>query len=324
MIYLIYVILAVLVVLCSTKLSAYVDALDKKTNLSGAFLGGVLLAAGTSLPELFTSLTAVLSLDEPQLVQGNVLGSNIFNLCIPAVLVLSFNKRYRQSRIAQSHYNTLYFGLAMYVCCALAIVSPFSVSLGFTQVNLMTPVIIVLYVIGIRLMKNDDSVEQEEESDLDLSIRQIMVRFVLFSLALVAVSIALTQVTDQIADALQLGTTVAGAIFLGVATSLPVLSASVSLVRLNNFNASIGNVVGSNLFNFTILCFADLLYQKACIYILDGATLFASQVGNLLLFGLLSSIIMIVVLAARKSKAAVQIAAVLILASYVASIMLSM
>ena len=203
MIYLIYVILAVLVVLCSTKLSAYVDALDKKTNLSGAFLGGVLLAAVTSLPELFTSLTAVLSLDEPQLVQGNVLGSNIFNLCIPAVLVLSFNKRYRQSRIAQSHYNTLYFGLAMYVCCALAIVSPFSVSLGFTQVNLMTPVIIVLYVIGIRLMKNDDSVEQEEESDLDLSIRQIMVRFVLFSLALVAVSIALTQVTDQIADALQ-------------------------------------------------------------------------------------------------------------------------
>ena len=84
MIYLIYVILAVLVVLCSTKLSAYVDALDKKTNLSGAFLGGVLLAAVTSLPELFTSLTAVLSLDEPQLVQGNVLGSNIFNLCIPA------------------------------------------------------------------------------------------------------------------------------------------------------------------------------------------------------------------------------------------------
>lgn len=62
-------ILAVLVVYLSVRLSYYVDCLDKKTNLSGAFIGGVMLAAVTSLPELFTSLTAVLALDQPDLVQ---------------------------------------------------------------------------------------------------------------------------------------------------------------------------------------------------------------------------------------------------------------
>ena len=54
MIYIQYLILVVLVVLLSIFLSKYVDALDKKTNLSGAFIGGVLLAAVTSLPEFIT------------------------------------------------------------------------------------------------------------------------------------------------------------------------------------------------------------------------------------------------------------------------------
>lgn len=324
MVYLIYILLAVLVVLFSTKLSAYVDALDKKTNLSGAFLGGVLLAAITSLPELFTSLTAVLALNQPQLVQGDVLGSNVFNLCIPAGLLLFYSTRYQKSKISHSHYNTLYFGLAMYVCCALAVVSSFEISLGFTHINLMTLLIIILYVINVRTMKNDDSAENTDESDLALSVKQIMVRFVLFSLALILVSIALTQVTNLIANELQLGATAAGAIFLGVATSLPELSASIQLVRLGNFNASIGNVVGSNLFNFTILCFADLIYNKASIYILDGATLLESQVGCLLGFGALSTILMIMILAGKKNKIVIFGCSLAILVSYVASILMSM
>ena len=50
MIYIEYLVLAILVVYLSVRLSYYVDCLDKKTNLSGAFIGGVMLAAVTSLP----------------------------------------------------------------------------------------------------------------------------------------------------------------------------------------------------------------------------------------------------------------------------------
>ena len=55
-----YLIIATVVVFASIKLSNYVDLLDKKTNLSGALLGGILLAAVTSLPELFTSISSTL------------------------------------------------------------------------------------------------------------------------------------------------------------------------------------------------------------------------------------------------------------------------
>ena len=54
MLYLEYIVLAALVVFLSVRLSYYVDCLDKKTSLSGAFIGGVMLAAVTSLPELFS------------------------------------------------------------------------------------------------------------------------------------------------------------------------------------------------------------------------------------------------------------------------------
>ena len=317
MIYLEYVILAALVVFLSVRLSYYVDCLDKKTNLSGAFIGGVMLAAVTSLPELFTSLTAVLALDQPDLVQGNVLGSNIFNLCVIGGLMLFTSKRYQKSVIAKSHSTTLWYGLAMYLCVLFAIFHPIEVGFGFLKLNLMSIFIVAIYLINVKFMKHDESAENDDDIDISLTVKQIMTRFILYSIALVIVSILLTLVTDKIATALNLGATIAGAIFLGIATSLPELSASINLVRIGNFNASFGNIVGSNLFNFIILCFADVLYVKGGIYLQE------SQVLNLLGFGIFSMVAALGVIYGKKHRWVVLLCSVLILASYVLSIALS-
>lgn len=319
MIYIQYLFFAALVVFFSIRLSYYVDALDKKTNLSGAFIGGVMLAAVTSLPELFTSLTAVLQLGEPQLVQGNVLGSNVFNLCVIGGIVLCSCRGYQQSKIARSHKSTLYYGFVMYALLLLAILKPIEISLGFINVNIMTIAIIGVYIFNVKNMNADQSGnEEQEDSDIDISVKQILTRFGLYSIALVVVSIFLTFVTDQIANELQLGTTVAGAIFLGIATSLPELSASINLVRIGNYNASFGNIVGSNLFNFTILCFADILYTAGGIY------LYESQVLNLLIFGMISSILTLGLIYGKQKRSVVLLCGAGILISYGLSIILSM
>ena len=318
MIYIEYLILAALVVFLSVRLSYYVDCLDKKTNLSGAFIGGVMLAAVTSLPELFTSLTAVLALDQPDLVQGNVLGSNIFNLCVIGGIMLFTSKRYQQAKIAKSHTSTLWYGLLMYACVFLAIFMPHELGLGFLKINVFSIAIVVIYMINVKFMHTDESSDNEEDEPINLSVKQIMVRFIAYSIALVIVSILLTQVTDKIATALNLGATVAGAIFLGVATSLPELSASINLVRIGNFNASFGNIVGSNLFNFIILCFADVLYVKGGIYVNEP------QVLNLLGFGAFSMFMTLGVIYGKKHRGLILICSALILISYVLSIALSM
>ncbi|MCH5161617.1 MAG: cation transporter, partial [Clostridiales bacterium] len=56
LVYILYVLTVAVVVVLSIKLGKYVDIIDAKSNISGAFIGGVMLAAVTSLPELFTSL----------------------------------------------------------------------------------------------------------------------------------------------------------------------------------------------------------------------------------------------------------------------------
>lgn len=81
MIYVVYIILAAAVVFASNLAAKYVDILDKQTSLSGAFIGGVMLSAVTSLPELSSTFT-LFRIKNHDIAVGNIVGSNIFNFVI--------------------------------------------------------------------------------------------------------------------------------------------------------------------------------------------------------------------------------------------------
>jgi len=87
-----YLLLAFIVIFATSRLSYYIDELDKKTHISGALIGGVLLATITSMPEFITSITATIGIGDPGLAFGNVFGSNIFNIVILAIADLIFVK----------------------------------------------------------------------------------------------------------------------------------------------------------------------------------------------------------------------------------------
>ena len=84
---------------------------------------------------------------------------------------------------------------------------------------------------------------------------------------LVTASIFITIAADHLSEEFKLGKTVGGALFLGVATSLPELTSSIALIRKGNFNACAGNVMGSGVFNFCIISVADILYRGGSVYI---------------------------------------------------------
>lgn len=278
-----YLILAVIVMGFSIQLSNYVDIIDKRTSISGAFIGGVILAAITSLPELFTSISATALLGQPELVIGNILGSDIFNTAVLASLFLAFPKRFRRARIGASHNLSLVLVAAIY----LYLIVVLGLGLEFTifNVSIHSIVLLAVYLYGVRTMSADDGVSNSDDgASSQLSMKQIIFRFVLCSVGLVAASIALTYATDAIASRYQIGTTLAGALLLGVATSLPELTSSINLAKLGNFNAMTGNILGSNLFNFAILTVADLTYAGGSLYVTT------SQTWLLLIFGLASAI----------------------------------
>ena len=87
------------------------------------------------------------------------------------------------------------------------------------------------------------------------------------------------------------------ALLLGIATSLPELTSCVSLVKIGNFNVAVGNVVGSNLFNFAIIALTDLFY-------LSGSIFEIADTSNtlLLIVGLSESIILTYMLVRKEVK----------------------
>lgn len=295
LIFIAYFIVAAIVVFFSVKCADYVDLLDKKSNISGAFIGGIILAAVTSLPELITSISSIFVVHNPELIIGNVLGSNVFNLCIFGGLVL-FNTRYfSRCTVAKSHLATAICTIVAYLGCGIAIFTGFGTIPGI-NINLVSLLILVVYVISFRFLSGDDS-DTEDDSNSNLTVKQIVIRFIIMAVGLVGASIVITYITDQIADRLNLNASLAGALFLGIATSLPELTSSIALVKKKNYNAMIGNIVGSNMFNFTILTVADILTWNSSVYIPS------KQTSLMLIFGMISTLLISAALIFKRREA---------------------
>lgn len=259
---LVYAVVSALVVFLSVKLSTFVDLLDKRTNVSGAFLGGILLAAVTSLPEMFTSITATLFVKSNEFVIGNILGSNLFNMALFVIIYGVCFKKVIDAKVNKCHVFSLLVSGLMYITVIVAsfVFDKNGWLLGWF--NPLSILILVLYVFSILKTPAEESSDEEEKEEVDtrLSIKQIIILFALFSVLLIGASIGMTYCVDWITiEFTGLGDTFAGALFLGVATSLPELTATITLCRKRNFNAAIGDIVGSSVFNFFILFVADLL-----------------------------------------------------------------
>lgn len=293
MVFFLYFLLAAIVVFLSVKLAAYVDMLDKTTKISGAFIGGILLAAVTSLPELFTSISATLLLHQNELVLGNILGSNLFNLAVLGLSLSLFCKSVYKAKLTKNHLTSCGCMLIMYTLIALDMFLDVFPKIGWF--SLSSPIILLVYIAFLLLTPKTEA--PQEDATAPLSLKQIIIRFIISAVLLVAASVAITYVSDQMATVLNLGKTFAGALLLGVATSLPEMASTLSLCRRKNYNAAFGNILGSNVFNCFIFVIADFLSFSAnatdvyvanissslLIYMGAGLTLLAAAMTALLL-----------------------------------------
>ena len=294
MIYLGYILAAAAVVFLSIKASHYVDLLDKRTMLSGAFIGGVMLSAVTSFPELFTSISAVVILEKPVFGMGNVLGSDLFNLTVLAVVILLNFRLFVRSYISKSYRNIVVFILLIYILIGLNffdIVNAQILNLSCTSV-----LILLLYLLGAKYMAVAEDFRADEAAlhyhagiKTKLSVKQIAFRFAFSAAGIIFFSVVVSYLTEMLAFRLNLTQGLAGALLLGVATSLPELSFTVTLFRMKNYNIAVGNIVGSNLFNFIILAVSDI-FSTDNIYVTDQKILhllFTGAAASLLFWLLL-------------------------------------
>lgn len=315
----VYVLLVGIVIFSASKASDYVDELDRKTNIGGALLGGILLAGITSLPELITTISSTAIVGKPGLAFGNIFGSNLFNLVIIAAADLYFWRKHFLNKIdTKENSRTNIIITLLYIAILIPLMLDilifpdgelFFITTG--QLSLISVIILLIYSLNIRRLLDEGGSSDEKEEDKPLtkaeakkkeSIKGDLIMLGVWSVALVLSSVLITYVTGLITEILNLNESFAGALFLGIATSLPELTAVYTLIKRDNYDAAVSNIIGSNIFNLVILSFVDLIIFENVYSTLLSDTSIQLNVAALIILGLINSLIFMFILKRKKPK----------------------
>lgn len=260
-----------LVVIVGTKLSQSADVLAEKTRLGRNWVGAILLAGATSLPELATGVSAVAGFNAPDLAVGGVLGSCLFNLLLLAILDIFTGPEPLLRRAAISHGLAAGLGCVMLGIAAIGILlAQAGTPLTIAWFGVPSTVLMILYLVSARLIaqfelrRRREVLEQEAEVFQYNHIKpmQAYLTFTLLAGAIVVLGVWLASLGDQVATVTRLGQSFVGALLLAAATSLPEFVASLAAIRLNAVDLAVSNLFGSNLFNLAILGIYDLVYLR--------------------------------------------------------------
>lgn len=249
------------------RLSRYGDVIAEKTGLGRTWIGLILLATATSLPELATGVSAVTLAHAPDIAVGDALGSCVFNLMI--VVLLDFVQRDESvfTRASQGHILSAGFGVIL-----IGLVG-FSMSLqrawpglAIGHVGASTPIILVLYAVAMRTVfryerrQRAAAVEEAAEQYRDITIRQAVAGYCVAALVIVATGTMLPFIGEQLAAVMGWQQTFVGTLFVAFATSVPEAAVTVACVRMGALDLAVSNLLGSNLFDIAIIAVDDIFF----------------------------------------------------------------
>jgi len=251
------------------RLSRYGDIIAEKSGLSRGWVGLILLATVTSLPELVTGLTSVTAAMVPDIAVGDIMGSCVFNLLIIVVLDFLYRKESVYTRARQGNVLSAGYGIALIGFAGFNILfyrDGAAPSVG--HVGLYAPVILLLYLLAMRSLYRyeqaqvSEYVEDRVELHAEMSLKQAIRGYALAAVAVVAAGIWLPFIARDMALAMAWEQSFVGTLFVAAVTSAPEVVVTVAALRMGAVDLAIGNLFGSNLFNIVILAIDDLVYLK--------------------------------------------------------------
>lgn len=255
------------IVYSGAKLSKYGDIIAEKTGLGRAWIGLVLMASVTSLPELVTGISSVTFAGVPDIAVGDVLGSCVFNMLIIAVLdalyrIMPISSKAHQGNILSAAFGILLLGMVTISIFLGRTVPP----LGW--IGPYSLMFILIYLIAIRLIYSYEKRQIAtllKEKAFELKYNHIQTKtavtnYILNAFIVVIAATFLPKIGEGIAATTGLGQTFVGNIFIAFSTSLPEVVVSISAVRMDAIDLAIGNLFGSNIFNIFILAIDDLFF----------------------------------------------------------------
>ena len=215
-------------------------SLGKKLKVSLFAIGVVIVAGGTSLPELASSINAVIT-NHADVAVGAVIGSNIANLILvmAATSFLIPISNINQNQINQAWIN---IGLAIILILMSYFILPFNYLFGILSICLL----FIIMLIQVKQGSLDVS-EVEEKGDYSLLISIILI--VGGIILLIYGSDLFVESAINIANQLNIPEAIIGVSLVAFGTSLPELVVGILSAIRRKVDFALGNVLGSNIYN---------------------------------------------------------------------------
>ena len=231
------------------RLVHWASNLALRLKVSHLFIGVTIVAAGTSIPELFVSVNAQLE-GSSDLAIGNIVGSNIFNIGVVLGSVLVWRRR--------SHVRGGALEMVTLIMATLALVAYLHLNQGLDGLSILTRNTGILLVIGFLILiilsykyerKRSTSISEIDEMTLDERSLNITSRLILATVGLWIGGEILVDGALSLTRLLDIHETAFGLTIVAAGTGAPELFVSIAAIRRGSASIAIGNVVGSNLFN---------------------------------------------------------------------------
>ena len=312
-----------------TRLARYADRFARATGMSGAVVGLVLLGGITSLPEVATSVSGVLT-SGPSLAVNNLLGGVAFQLVILAIVDAMLGRQALTSRpprpdvIAYAAMNVVLLAIA-----AIAVASG-DYELFGTGVGAGSVALVAAYA-GCGLAaaslargsgwrpvgKLPRTGGDEDGATREGSVARLGLLLAASGGVILIAGYLLTISGEALAEQTGLGTSFFGAVFLAGATSLPELSSAWAAVRLNRPQMAMGDILGGNMFDVMLIALVDLLHREGPA--MGAVGLFSVAAASL---GALLSAVFIIGMVERRDRTMLRMGwdSALVLALYVAGL----
>src|SRR5574340_507096 len=258
----------VVIGVAGVRLTRYGDIIAEKSGVSRGWVGLILLATVTSLPELVTGLSAVTVAKVPDIAVGDIFGSCVFNLLIIVVLDFLYRKESVYTRARLGNVLSAGYGIALIGFAGFNLLLYRAGTIpSIGHVGLYTPLILLLYLLAMRSLYRyeqaqvSEYVEDRVERHPDISLKQAVRGYVFAALAVVAAGIWLPFIAKDLAVAMAWEQSFVGTLLVAAITSAPEVVVTVAALRMGAVDLAIGILFGSILFNIAILGIADLAYQ---------------------------------------------------------------
>ena len=254
----IYIILGIILILWGADaLPAGASVIARRLGVSEFVIGVIIVGLGTSMPEFTISVIGSIT-DKPELAIGNVVGSNIVNI----LFIVGVTAMIRPLSVTRS--IVINEGPMTALAAIIVLIMSLGPVLDGTSESILTRIdgiiLLIFFLLFIRYLLaqpaetepaaiDEDAQKENSKAKTWLSVIKIVGGLA----ALIVGGNRFVAGASSVATSFGISEAIIGLTLAAIGTSLPELATSVLAARKGHVSLALGNVIGSNILNITLI-----------------------------------------------------------------------